>query len=202
MQWVTSADFGSMKFKLIDKLTSHTHGPLRHPTASKISDSILAPLRFATTMAPPATKRRKLDRDVSSVSDADEFSENALDGTDEDQSTSDADSDPGPTKTQSGRTKEQRPKEMTGSGAIGRKRHGEQLQDGVYTAETFKSNLFKLQVDALLAQVKVKYGKKEAPAEHAMRTLKALLEQLPAREPMTVGRNGLTALRRADTKLA
>ncbi|KAF1966772.1 Nrap protein [Bimuria novae-zelandiae CBS 107.79] len=58
-----------------------------------------------------------------------------------------------------------------------------QLQGGVYTAETFKSNFFKLQVDELLAQVKIKYGKKEAPAENAMRTLKAIIEQLPSREP-------------------
>ncbi|KAF9731259.1 hypothetical protein PMIN02_003598 [Paraphaeosphaeria minitans] len=58
-----------------------------------------------------------------------------------------------------------------------------QLQDGAYTAETFKSNVFKLQVDELLDQVKLKYGKKEAPAENAMRTLKTVIEQIPSREP-------------------
>lgn len=64
--------------------------------------------------------------------------------------------------------------------------HGAQLSDGVYTAETFKSNAFKLQVDELLEQVKPKYGKKEAPAENAMRALKGIIEQIPDREPMLV----------------
>ncbi|KAJ4348225.1 U3 snoRNP protein [Didymosphaeria variabile] len=63
-------------------------------------------------------------------------------------------------------------------------RHSDaQLQDGTYTAETFKSNVFKLQVDELLDQVKLKYSKKEASAENAMRTLKIIIEQLPSREP-------------------
>jgi U3 small nucleolar RNA-associated protein 22 len=61
-----------------------------------------------------------------------------------------------------------------------------QLQDGAYTSETFKSNVFKLQVDELLDQVKLKYGKKEAPAENVMRTLKAIIEQLPSREAQLV----------------
>jgi len=60
------------------------------------------------------------------------------------------------------------------------------LQDGAYTSETFKSNIFKLQVDELLDQVKLKYGKKEAPAENAMRTLKTIIEQIPGREPQSV----------------
>lgn len=66
------------------------------------------------------------------------------------------------------------------------KRPAASLQDGVYTSESFKSNLFKLQVDELLAQVKLKYGKKEAAAENAMRTLKTLIEQIPSREPLAV----------------
>jgi U3 small nucleolar RNA-associated protein 22 len=66
------------------------------------------------------------------------------------------------------------------------KRPALSLQDGVYTAETFKSNMFKLQVDELLDQVKLKYGKKEAPAENAMRTLKTVIEQIPDRDPLSV----------------
>ena len=63
-----------------------------------------------------------------------------------------------------------------------------QLAGGVYTAETFKSNVFKLQVDELLEQVKLRYGKREALAENAMRTLKTIIEQLPSREPQPVRR--------------
>jgi U3 small nucleolar RNA-associated protein 22 len=73
--------------------------------------------------------------------------------------------------------------------AVAKKAHKKpeaKLQDGIHTADTFKSNVFKLQVDELLAQVKPKYGKKEAPAENAMRTLKTLIEQLPSRAPLSV----------------
>jgi U3 small nucleolar RNA-associated protein 22 len=66
------------------------------------------------------------------------------------------------------------------------KRPALSMQDGVYTAETFKSNMFKLQVDELLDQVKLKYGKREAPAENAMRTLKTIIEQIPDRDPLPV----------------
>ncbi|OCL08708.1 Nrap protein, partial [Glonium stellatum] len=66
------------------------------------------------------------------------------------------------------------------------RRRDEIPQDGVYTAEVYKSNMFKLQVDELLEQVRPKYGKKEAPAENAMRTLKAIIEQIPSREPLPV----------------
>ncbi|EMD68750.1 hypothetical protein GGP41_008750 [Bipolaris sorokiniana] len=66
------------------------------------------------------------------------------------------------------------------------KRPAPSLQDGVYTAESFKSNIFKLQVDELLEQVKLKYGKKEAPAENAMRTLKTIIEQIPSRDPLPI----------------
>ena len=66
------------------------------------------------------------------------------------------------------------------------KKSAPSLQDGVYTVESFKSNMFKLQVDELLDQVKLKYGKKEAPAENAMRTLKTIIEQIPSREPLPV----------------
>jgi U3 small nucleolar RNA-associated protein 22 len=66
------------------------------------------------------------------------------------------------------------------------KRPASSLQDGVYTAESFKSNLFKLQVDELLQQVRLKYGKKEASAENAMRTLKTMIEQIPSRDALPV----------------
>jgi U3 small nucleolar RNA-associated protein 22 len=41
-------------------------------------------------------------------------------------------------------------------------------------------------MDDLLQQVKVKYGKKEAPAESAMRVLKNIIEQLPDGELRSV----------------
>jgi U3 small nucleolar RNA-associated protein 22 len=73
------------------------------------------------------------------------------------------------------------------------KRSAASLQDGVYTAESFKSNLFKLQVDELLEQVRLRYGKKEAPAENAMRTLKSIIEQIPGRDALPVSIPYITA---------
>jgi U3 small nucleolar RNA-associated protein 22 len=67
-----------------------------------------------------------------------------------------------------------------------RKRPDTMAQDGVYTSEIYKSNMFKLQVDELLEQVKPKYGKKEAPAEQAMRTLKNIIEQIPSVSPQSI----------------
>jgi U3 small nucleolar RNA-associated protein 22 len=66
------------------------------------------------------------------------------------------------------------------------KRPAANLQAGVYTSESFKSNVFKLQVDELLEQVALRYGKKEASAENAMRTLKTIIEQIPGRDALPV----------------
>ncbi|ORY15876.1 Nrap protein [Clohesyomyces aquaticus] len=66
------------------------------------------------------------------------------------------------------------------------KRRDMSLQDGGYTAGVYKSNLFKLQVDELLQQLKLKHGGKEAAAEKAMHKLKSIMEQIPNREPLLI----------------
>lgn len=58
--------------------------------------------------------------------------------------------------------------------------------DGVYNGEIYKSNTFRIQVNDLLRHVKPKYGQKEALAEHALRSLKAIIEHIPNRGPLTV----------------
>ncbi|CAK4033598.1 Hypothetical predicted protein [Lecanosticta acicola] len=52
-----------------------------------------------------------------------------------------------------------------------------------YVHGTFKSNVFKLQVDELLAQIRPKHGKREAAAEAALHSLKKTIEHIPARGP-------------------
>ncbi|KAF2707452.1 Nrap protein [Pleomassaria siparia CBS 279.74] len=115
-------------------------------------------------MAPPGPKRRKLqhseDNDGNSVS----VTENGGPGV------------TGPTPA----------KQIASSNAQDHKRRDRTIQDGVYTAEVYKSNMFKLQVDELLQQVKPRYGKKEAPAENAMRTLKSIIEQIPSRAAISI----------------
>ncbi|KAJ9666502.1 U3 snoRNP protein [Coniosporium apollinis] len=59
-----------------------------------------------------------------------------------------------------------------------------------YTGEVYKSNLFKLQVDELLQRVRPRHGKKEAPAEDALRTLKGIIERIPDREPQNASAFG------------
>lgn len=55
-----------------------------------------------------------------------------------------------------------------------------------YASGTFKSNMFKLQVDELLGQIRPRHGKREAAAEAALHALKTSIEQIPARGPSTV----------------
>ena len=167
-----------------------------------------------TTMAPPATKRRKLEhsdseaesegsfadfgeteggvaRDGSDAEDAADQSDAEMDGVEE---AADDDDEDLSEDEENGFEEEEdvhpSRKQTTAGKATSAskppKRPAPSLQDGVYTAESFKSNMFKLQLDELLEQVKLKYGKKEASAENAMRTLKTIIEQIPSRDPLPV----------------
>ncbi|KAL6709525.1 U3 snoRNP protein [Coniothyrium glycines] len=163
-------------------------------------------------MAPPATKRRKLEHsdpeedsdgsfasfdqtngaevDGSDAEDSGDASDTAMgDLEDLDDNTEDdgEDDEEDPDVEEDALVHESRKQNVAGKAASSQrsaKRAVPSLQDGVYTAETFKSNMFKLQVDEMLEQVKPKYGKREAPAENAMRALKAIIEQIPKRDPL------------------
>jgi len=117
-------------------------------------------------MAAPITKRRKLRHDS------------------EDGSASEGENGSTPGTS----VKEEQRKSTSHSDQIKppHKRQDVTFQDGVYTSEVYKSNMFKLQVDELLPQVKFKYGKKVASVENAMRSLKAIIEQIPSRDPAPV----------------
>jgi U3 small nucleolar RNA-associated protein 22 len=153
-------------------------------------------------MAPPATKRRKLEQseDESEGSFAD-FDELESAGSDAEEEANGEESDvlmEGPAdgdhvsddedaeESAVQKNKKHAPAAVATSASKAHKRPAATLQDGAYTSESFKSNMFKLQVDELLEQVKPKYGKKEAPAENAMRTLKELIEAIPSREALSV----------------
>ena len=168
-------------------------------------------------MAPPATKRRKLEHsdsedgsegsfadfdgdnggvalDESDAGDALDHSDAEMDSAEELQDNDDEDmsEEEGNDFEEEEDVHESRKQTTAGKATSASKpskppkRPAPSLQDGVYTAESFKSNMFKLQLDELLDQVKLKYGKKEAPAENAMRTLKTIIEQIPSREPLPV----------------
>lgn len=120
------------------------------------------------------------------MDDNDEDDNDGDEDGDEDMS-EDADEDHKANKSVQENKKQTADGKATSAAKLPSKRPALSLQDGVYTAESFKSNMFKLQVDELLDQVKLKYGKKEAPAENAMRTLKTIIEQIPSRDPLPVG---------------
>lgn len=153
-------------------------------------------------MPPPATKRRKLEQseDESEGSFADfgesdsaaseaeeeangEDSDVSMDGPADAEDVSD-DEDAEESAVQKSKTTA--PATSATSAQKAPKRPAATLQDGAYTSESFKSNMFKLQVDELLEQVKLKYGKKEAPAENALRTLKTIIESIPSRDALPV----------------
>ncbi|KAF2849256.1 pre-rRNA processing protein-like protein Utp22 [Plenodomus tracheiphilus IPT5] len=166
-------------------------------------------------MAPPAVKRRKLqhgdsedtDSEVSfaassdhngialegraaeDASDASDASVNGLEDMDDDDDDMSDDAEQGvkPGIARHDGTKQPPATKATSARAQKpSKRPASSLQDGVYTSESFKSNMFKFQLDHLLDQVKLKYAKKEAPAESAMRTLKAIIEHIPNRDALSI----------------
>ncbi|KAK3073275.1 U3 snoRNP protein [Teratosphaeriaceae sp. CCFEE 6253] len=57
---------------------------------------------------------------------------------------------------------------------------------GAYMAGTSKSNLFKLQVDELLEQIRPRRGKREGGAEQALHDIKKTLDEAPLRGPLSV----------------
>lgn len=59
--------------------------------------------------------------------------------------------------------------------------------NAAYTGGIYKSNMFKMQTDELLHEVRLKDGKKEALAEQALRQLKTVIEGIPDRDQISVG---------------
>jgi U3 small nucleolar RNA-associated protein 22 len=153
-------------------------------------------------MPPPATKRRKLEQsedesegsfaDFGEVDSAGSEAEEEANGDDSDVSmdgpadAEDVSDDEDAEESVAQKNKKTAPAASVTPAQKPTKRPAATLQDGAYTSESFKSNMFKLQVDELLEQVKPKYGRKEAPAENALRTLKAIIESIPSRDALPV----------------
>jgi U3 small nucleolar RNA-associated protein 22 len=183
-----------------------------------------------TAMAPPATKRRKLEHSDSegesdgSFAGFDEASDAASDASigaeEDDGGGSDVsisgvegfedlkegsgleDDESGEEDVEEEEENDKKPAPAVKATSFPKpvKRPASSLQDGVYTAESFKSNMFKLQVDELLEQVGLRYGKKEAAAETAMRTLKNIIEHIPNRDalPVCIGHSNNLCLQSSD----
>lgn len=74
------------------------------------------------------------------------------------------------------------------------------LNGTIYNGEVFKSNLFKLQVEELLNQVRPGHTKKNDSVESAVRTLKTIIENIPARKPTPVRSLAISFLRKVKRK--
>lgn len=57
---------------------------------------------------------------------------------------------------------------------------------GTFISGTFKSNMFKLQVDELLEQIRPRHGKRETAAGEALHTVKKTIEQIAARPAQAI----------------
>lgn len=62
----------------------------------------------------------------------------------------------------------------------------QQHLNGAFTGELYKSNIFKLQVDELLEQVKPDLFKAETSIATLLRTVKRIVEAIPQRDPVSV----------------
>ncbi|KAF2144618.1 uncharacterized protein K452DRAFT_245617, partial [Aplosporella prunicola CBS 121167] len=154
-------------------------------------------------MAPPAVKRRKLSHDSenessdddvqagvaiggSDISDDDDQSEISGADVDMDDVSQDEGEGEGNQKKAQGKARKEKQQKSQGNKQIQPWRRDASEMAGAYTGEVYKSNMFKLQVDDLLEQIRPKHGKREASAEKALRELKAIIEQIPAREAQSI----------------
>jgi U3 small nucleolar RNA-associated protein 22 len=150
-------------------------------------------------MAPPATKRRKLSHSSDDSADDNEsfasFSSDDLpDGdTQSNEPPSDSGEDNGsePGGEEMDVLVESTEEEKASDKSIVTKKRVAPRKMGdsngtIYNGEVFRSNLFKLQVDELLDQVRPGHTRKNDSIESAVRTLKTIIEEIPARKPTSV----------------
>ncbi|KAF2664907.1 Nrap protein [Microthyrium microscopicum] len=78
----------------------------------------------------------------------------------------------------------------------------ESLTGGAYVGEIYKSNLFKLQVDELICSVKPKYARIEDSVNKLLQTLKRVIEDIPAREPISASISAAEKQMLKDDKVA
>ncbi|EME78168.1 uncharacterized protein MYCFIDRAFT_33954 [Pseudocercospora fijiensis CIRAD86] len=163
-------------------------------------------------MAPPASKRRKTDHvsssdeddDASFASFSDDAGEGAEDGVDgvdgaelgEDEETGDAEesgegsdgevSDGVDDKEERGATIATLKTPSAASDSRRKADRASQAGASVYANGSYKSNVFKLQVDELLTHIRPRQGQREGNAEAALHKFKKTIEQIPprARSPL------------------
>ena len=67
--------------------------------------------------------------------------------------------------------------------------HQDADTDALYAGGLYKNNMFKLQVDEMLAEVKPNYEKRAGVIDDALRKLKRLIEGIESRDDLSVSSN-------------
>lgn len=153
-------------------------------------------------MAVHASKRRKLshspspveqdDVSVESGSQADDVQDDALSNDDEmedaDLGADDVEGEEDEDEDESEDEEEEETKVVKAKKNKSQKPKGASLEasSAAYTGGTFKSNMFKLQVDQMLQSIRPRQGKREATAAEALHKLKKQMDQIPSREAQPV----------------
>ncbi|KAK5173186.1 U3 snoRNP protein [Saxophila tyrrhenica] len=112
-----------------------------------------------------------------------EGSDGSMDG--DDQDGEDENEHEEETRPSAGRTAARDLKNTTGT-SNGIASGSRPTSSGAYATGTFKSSLFKLQVDELLEQMRPRHGKRENEAEAALHKIKQTIDKLPDKDPLSV----------------
>jgi U3 small nucleolar RNA-associated protein 22 len=184
------------------------------PSLKKVVGFVKSALDVHPTMPAPALKRRKTDH-VSSSDEADDasFASFGEDGTDDghgmvnrsseefqdaaeelndemDEDEDDADEEMEDANITSNKVQHTASAHSTPAKPAedNRKRPDNKAQSGAnaYASGTFKSNVFKLQVDELLGQIRPRHGQRETSAESALHQIKQSIEHIPSRGPFLI----------------
>ena len=65
----------------------------------------------------------------------------------------------------------------------------------------YKSNVFCMETDELLAEIKVDYKKRMGPVEKALHKLKSIIDNIPTKDPAIVSRLSISGCRTPRTGL-
>lgn len=122
-----------------------------------------------TTMAVPPLKRRKLEHSSSDEESEDGVGMEVDDGTD---------------------SEEEESKEVEDAKSnrknLPTKKASQVEYEAMYAGGLYKSSMFKLQIDEMLAEERPNYEKLSSAIEGALTKVKAVIEAIPDREPLSV----------------
>lgn len=144
----------------------------------------------------PVTKKRRTDPESTSASEAANSAESVNTASDEemevedevvegssDESGDDAEASDADRKLNAESNKAGQKKSKNAGGMISEQEKSQAVSD-MYE---YKSNVFRMETDELLKEVRLSYQKRMAPAEKVLHKLKSIIEAIPERLDISVG---------------